>query len=23
PWLFARIGEIHQQCREKLPPGLN
>lgn len=23
PWLFARIGEIHQQCREKLPPGLD
>ena len=23
PWLFARIREIHQQCREKLPPGLN
>jgi glutathione S-transferase len=23
PWLFARIGSIHQQCREKLPPGLN
>jgi glutathione S-transferase len=22
PWLFARIREIHQQCREPLPPGL-
>ncbi|BFM39616.1 glutathione S-transferase family protein [Synechocystis sp. LKSZ1] len=22
PWLFQRIGEIHQQCREPLPPGL-
>jgi glutathione S-transferase len=22
PWLFARIGEIHRQCREPLPPGL-
>jgi glutathione S-transferase len=23
PWLFARIVSIHQQCREKLPPGLD
>jgi glutathione S-transferase len=22
PWLFQRIWEIHQQCREPLPPGL-
>lgn len=22
PWLFARIGEIHQLCGEPLPPGL-
>jgi len=22
PWLFQRIREIHQQCREPLPPGL-
>jgi glutathione S-transferase len=22
PWLFKRIGEIHQQCGEPLPPGL-
>ena len=23
PWLFERIREIHQQCGEPLPPGLN
>jgi glutathione S-transferase len=23
PWLFLRIKEIHQQCQETLPPGLN
>lgn len=23
PWIFTRIKEIHQQCQEPLPPGLN